>query len=56
MADSRDFAGRTVLVCGARFAGLAAVRALRRAAPRVLLTDQVTPDPRAGCGPSSCRS
>jgi UDP-N-acetylmuramoylalanine--D-glutamate ligase len=37
--------GRTVLVCGARFAGLAAVGALRSRAAAVLLTDRLRPDP-----------
>jgi UDP-N-acetylmuramoylalanine--D-glutamate ligase len=38
-----DFTGQTVLVCGARFAGLAATRALVGRGARVVLTDRVEP-------------
>ncbi len=38
------FTGLTVLVCGARFAGLTAIGALADRGARVLVTDQVAPD------------
>ena len=42
--DGADLAGRTVLVCGARFAGQAAARALLARGARVVLTDRDEPD------------
>ena len=47
-ARSFDLAGRSVLVCGARLAGLAAVRALLARGAAVVLTDRVRPDPLPG--------
>jgi UDP-N-acetylmuramoylalanine--D-glutamate ligase len=45
MVDPRtDLTGRTVLVCGARFAGQAAARALLDRGARVVLTDRGRPD------------
>jgi UDP-N-acetylmuramoylalanine--D-glutamate ligase len=45
MADALpDLRGSTVLVCGARFAGQAATRALLARGARVVLTDQARPD------------
>ena len=38
-----ELAGRTVLVCGARFAGQAAARALLRRRARVVITDRARP-------------
>jgi UDP-N-acetylmuramoylalanine--D-glutamate ligase len=44
VADRRaSFAGQSVLVCGARLAGLAAVRALAAAGAQVALTDREAP-------------
>jgi UDP-N-acetylmuramoylalanine--D-glutamate ligase len=42
-SSESGFAGRTVLVCGARFAGLAATRALVGRGARVVLSDRVEP-------------
>src|SRR5690348_5817254 len=45
MADALpDLRDRTVLVCGARFAGQAAARALLARGARVVLTDRQRPD------------
>ena len=44
MAEAPDVSGRTVLVCGARFAGQAAARALLARGAHVVLTDRSEPD------------
>ena len=43
MAEPFDYAGAPVLVCGARFAGQAAARALLARGARVLITDRTRP-------------